>query len=110
MKSSDDHFDRNPWVSTRRTGQITKIMPVDFISGYGSEIPIRPASTRPAAPSSPAAAPDSFDATAAFKSAQSQTPGVRPEKVARASELLADGNYPSDKVLNQLAGFLASRL
>ena len=109
MKSSDDQFDWDKWVLTRWSRQ-TKNMPVDFINGYGSEIPIRPASVRPAAPQAPATTPDSLDTTAAFKSAQNQTPTARPEKIARASELLADGGYPSDKVLNQLAGFLAGKL
>ena len=39
-----------------------------------------------------------------------QSPQVRPEKVAQANALLSDGNYPSDKALSQLAGFLAQRL
>ncbi|HEV2693989.1 MAG TPA: hypothetical protein VG347_13930 [Verrucomicrobiae bacterium] len=85
-------------------------MPVDFINGYSSEIPIRPATTRPAAPTTPAATPDSLDTTAAFKSAQNQTPSSRPEKIARASALVADGSYPSDQDLNKLAGFLADKL
>jgi hypothetical protein len=109
MKSSDDQFDWDKWVLTRWSRQ-TKNMPVDFINGYGSEIPIRPASVRPAAPQSPAAAPDSLDTTAAFKSAQNPAPSSRPDKIARASELLADSSYPSNKVLNQLAGFLAGKL
>lgn len=109
MKSSDDQFDWDKWVLTRWSRQ-TKNMPVDSINGYGSEIPIRPASVRSAAPRSPVSTPDSLDTTAAFKSAQNQTASSRPEKIARASELLADGNYPSDKTLNQLAGFLAPRL
>jgi len=109
MKSSDDQFDWDKWVLTRWSRQ-TKNMPVDFINGYGSEIPIRPAPVRTSAPKASAAAPDSLDTTAAFKSAQNQAPTVRPEKIARASELLADSSYPSDKVLNQLAGFLAGKL
>ena len=109
MKSSDDQFDWDKWVLTRWSRQ-TKNMPVDLINGYGSDLPIRPASVRVAAPQSPAAAPDSLDTTAAYKSAQAQTPSARPEKIARASELLADANYPSDQDLNRLAGFLSSRL
>lgn len=109
MKSSDDQFDWDNWVLTRWSRQ-TKNMPVDLINGYGSDLPIRPASVRVAAPKTPAAAPDSLDTTAAFKAAQAQTPSARPEKIARASALLADGNYPSDQDLNRLAGFLSSRL
>jgi hypothetical protein len=109
MKSSDDQFDWDKWVLTRWPRQ-TKTMPVDSINGYGSEIPIRPASVRSAAPASPVITPDSPDTTTAFKPAQNQTASLRPDKIARASELLADANYPSDKVLNQLAGFLAGKL
>jgi anti-sigma28 factor (negative regulator of flagellin synthesis) len=39
-----------------------------------------------------------------------QSSASRPEKVAQASALLSNGNYPSDAALNQLAGFLARRL
>ncbi len=109
MNPSDDHFDNDDWVFARWSRQ-KNIMPVNFITGYGSEIPIRPATTRPAASATTSSATDSFDTTAAFQSAQNQTPAARPEKIARASELLADGNYPSAKVLNQLAGFLAGKL
>ena len=101
MNPADDHFDNDDWVFARWSRQ-NKIMPVNFINSYGSEIPIRPATT--------SSATDSFDTTAAFQSAQNQTPAARPDKIARASELLADGNYPSAKVLNQLAGFLAGKL
>jgi len=84
-------------------------MPVDFINGYGSDLPLRPASVRSAVPK-PVTALDSFDSTDALKTAQNQTPVLRPEKIARARELLADPGYPSDKVLNQLARQLAARL
>jgi hypothetical protein len=109
MKSSDDQFDWDDWVLTRWSRQ-TKNMPVDLINGYGSDLPIRPASVRATAPKAPAATPDSLDTTAAYKSAQTQTPPARPEKIARASALVADPNYPSDQDLNRLAGFLASKL
>ena len=110
MNSSDDHFDRDDWVVARWSHQI-KIMPVDFINGDGSALPIRQASTRPAAPKTSApAAGDSFDSTATLKSAQNPAASVRPEKIARASALLADPSYPDNQTLNQLAGFLAGRL
>jgi hypothetical protein len=110
MKSSDDHFDWDQKVFHRWFRQ-TKIMPVDFINGYGSELPIRQTSARPAASSRPSAAEaDSLATTGAFNASQNQASTSRPEKLARASELLADENYPSEKVLNQLAGFLADKL
>ena len=110
MNPSDEHFEWDGRILNRWSRQY-KIMPVDFIYGYGSEIPIRPASSRPAASaSSSGSAPDSFNTTAILKAAQNQSSISRPEKLARAQELLSDGNYPSDKVLNQLAGFLAAKL
>ena len=109
MKSSDDHFDWDTWVLTRWSRQ-TKYMPVDSINGYSPELPIRPATVRPATPQAPATAPDTLDTTDAFKSAQNPSPSSRPDKIARASALLADGNYPSEQVLNKLAGFLAGKL
>lgn len=110
MKSSDEHFDSDDWVYARWSRQ-NKIMPVDFINGYGAELPIRPATTRAAStPRFNAATPDSLDTTAAFQSAQKPAPQARPEKIARAAELLADPNYPSTKELDRLAGFLAGKL
>jgi len=109
MNPSDGHFERVGRIQNRFSRKY-KIMPVDFINGYGSEIPIRPSAPRPAASRAAEVTPDSFDTTEALKSSQNQPAATRPEKLARASELLADGNYPSDKVLNQLAAFLAARL
>ena len=109
MKSSDDHSDWDTWVLNRWSRQKNN-MPVDSINGYSPEIPIRPASARPAASAAPATGPDSLDTTAAFKSAQNQTPTSRPDKVARASALVADASYPSDQTLGRLAGFLATKL
>ncbi|HEX7654262.1 MAG TPA: hypothetical protein VF607_12205, partial [Verrucomicrobiae bacterium] len=85
---------------------------VDLINGYGADLPIRPATARAtSAPKTSAAAPDdSFNATETLQSAQNQSAASRPDKIARAKELLADGNYPSDQDLNKLAGHLSSRL
>lgn len=110
MKSSDDHFDWDAWVLTRWSRQ-NNIMPVDSINGYGSDLPLRPATARSAAPAaSSASAPDSLDTTAAFQAAQNQTTTSRPDKIARATALLSDPSYPSTQTLNQLAGFLAGKL
>ena len=35
---------------------------------------------------------------------------VRPEKVAQANALVADAGYPSDEVLNRMAGLLAQHI
>ena len=39
-----------------------------------------------------------------------ETPQIRPEAVARASALASDENYPSDELLNKMAGFLAGKI
>ena len=35
---------------------------------------------------------------------------IRPEAVTRASDLVADENYPSDELLNKMAGVLAGHM
>jgi len=50
----------------------------------------------------------SIGRTQALEQTLQETPQVRPEMVARASALVADENYPSDELLNKLAGHLAS--
>lgn len=109
MKSSDEHFEWDRRVLARWSLQ-NKNMPVDSINSYGPELPIRPASKRSTAPADFAAAADSFDTTAFLQSAQDRAATSRPEKIARAQALLADENYPSEKVLKQLAGFLTEKL
>jgi hypothetical protein len=52
----------------------------------------------------------SFDRTQALEKTLQQATPVRPEVVAKASALVADENYPSDSVLNQMAGLLSSKL
>ncbi len=52
----------------------------------------------------------SFEGTQALEKILQQTSPVRPEAVAKASSLVADENYPSDGMLNQLAGLLANKL
>jgi hypothetical protein len=50
-----------------------------------------------------------FERTQALEKTLKET-SVRPEAVARASALVADANYPSDKLLNRLAGVLAGHI
>jgi archaellum component FlaG (FlaF/FlaG flagellin family) len=88
-------------------------MEVDFNTGRN---PITGASQSIVRP--PAAAPvtESTDTTMPFERTQSleqslkDTSQVRPEKVAQASALIADPNYPSDETLNRMAGLLAKHL
>ena len=60
-----------------------------------------------------ATAPDntmSFDKTTSLQQTLKDSSQVRPEKVAQASALVADPNYPSDDVLDRLAGLLAKHI
>lgn len=50
-----------------------------------------------------------FERTQALEKTLKDTP-VRPETVARASALVADKNYPSDELLNKIAGVLAGSI
>jgi hypothetical protein len=106
MNPSDEQFDWDKRLLARWSSQI-KIMPINLINGFGPEIPIRPASTRPTTTAGSNAG--SFDTTE-FTSVRSQPTEVRPEKIARAQALLADESYPSEKALKQLAGFLTEKL
>jgi len=108
MSRADEHFERDEWLA-RRSPNFYKIMVVEFNTGGTNYIPIRPASARAASPTADASSA-SFDASASLQQTLQQSPQVRPEKVAQASALLSDGNYPSDADLSRLAGFLANRL
>ncbi len=110
MNPSDEQFERGG-RSLNRLSRQCKMMRVNFINGSSSEVPIRHAFANPklsVASSDPA--PGSFDATAILLTAKKQLRAAHPEAVALARALLNDENYPSDKVLNQLAGFLAAKL
>jgi len=50
-----------------------------------------------------------FERTQALEKTLSGS-SVRPEIVARASALAADENYPSDELLNKVAGVLAGHI
>ena len=52
----------------------------------------------------------SFDRTQALEESVKAIPQVRPEKVAQASALAADPNYPSNILLNKMAGLFAANL
>ena len=108
MSRADEYFERDEWLASR-SPNFYKIMVVEFNTGGTNFIPVRQASARPAK----AMADDSsvsFEASQSLQQTLKQGPSVRPDKVAQASALVSDGIYPSDAVLNRLAGFLASRL
>jgi len=81
-----------------------KLNPGLSVNAGASQPVIRQPSTQPADTAM------SFERTQALENILQQTSPVRPEAVARASSLVADENYPSDGMLNQLAGLLANKL
>ena len=110
MSRADDQYDMNEWPRGR-SQHFAKIMIVEFNTGGANYIPVQQASPRP----TPATGAAGGDASVSFSTqtlqdALQQSGQARPEKVAQASALLSDGNYPSDADLNRLAGFLANRL
>ena len=52
----------------------------------------------------------SFNQTTSLEQALKNSAQVRPEKVAQASALVADPSYPSDEVLDRMAGLLAQHI
>jgi hypothetical protein len=50
-----------------------------------------------------------FERTQALEKTLKES-SIRPETVARASALVADENYPSDELLNKVAGVLAGHI
>lgn len=62
--------------------------------------------------SDPVAVEDSasFPATDSLNGQLSSMSTVRPDKVAAAKDLVADGNYPSDKDLSRIASLLADHI
>jgi hypothetical protein len=52
----------------------------------------------------------SFSTAHSFNSQLSAAATVRPDKVAAAKDLVADGNYPSENDLSRIAGLLAAHL
>lgn len=85
-------------------------MEVDFNPGRypiagASQSAVRRSTETPAADTSM-----SFERTKSLEQSLKDTSQVRPEKVARASALVADASYPSDETLNRMAGLLATHL
>lgn len=85
-------------------------MEVDFNTGRnpitGSTQPIvRQPAVVPAAENNM-----SFERTQSLEQSLKDTSQIRPEKVAQATALVSDPNYPSDETLNRMAGLLAQHL
>jgi anti-sigma28 factor (negative regulator of flagellin synthesis) len=66
----------------------------------------QPPARQSATPASPD--PVSFSASDSLNSQLSTLSTVRPDQVARAKALVADGNYPSDEVLHRVADRLVN--
>ena len=71
------------------------------ISSGNQLAPRREASSAAANPAT------SFEQTSALEQSLKNASQVRPDAVAQASALASDPNYPSDDVLDRLAGLLA---
>lgn len=52
----------------------------------------------------------SFDQTQSLEQSLRNSAQVRPEKVAAATALVADAGYPSDEILDRMAGLLAEHI
>jgi hypothetical protein len=112
MSRADDQYDMNEWPGSR-SQHFAKIMIVEFNTGGANYIPVQQGSPRPTAAATGGAAGTEASvsfSTQTLQDALKQSGQARPEKVAQASALLSEGNYPSDADLNRLAGFLANRL
>lgn len=84
-------------------------MEIEFNTGgipdFGGSQSIARKSTTP-----PAASPVSLSSTDSLKNQMSSLSDVRPDKVAKARDLVSDPDYPSDDVLGKVAGKLASHI
>ena len=84
-------------------------MVIEFnTSRIPSGSPSQPTARPSAAPSATDQA--SFSGTDSINDQMSTLSTVRPDKVAAARDLVADGNYPSDNDLSRMAGLLATHL
>jgi hypothetical protein len=86
-------------------------MIVEFNSGGANFIPVQQAGSR----QTDSASANDNDSSVSFSSQSLQaalkaSADPRPEKVAQATALASDANYPSDSDLNRMAGYFASRI
>jgi hypothetical protein len=84
-------------------------MEIEFNTGgsVGKPDPGKPAARREP---TPAVSEGASFRTDALESSLKELPPVRPEKVERAKQLLADVQYPPDATLNGIANLLAMHL
>ena len=84
-------------------------MEVEFNAGLAVNNPVSQPPVR-REPAQPAGNVMSFEYTQALEQTLKETPAVRPGVVEKATALVADANYPSDEVLNRVAGVLAQNI
>jgi len=83
-------------------------MEIEFNTGRIPRMgPGQPAVRPGSAPSSSDAV--SFSASESLKNQLSTISTVRPEQVARATELVSDKGYPPDDVLDRIAALIAAK-
>lgn len=85
-------------------------MEVDFNTGSSPATDYSQPVVRRQPSATPAANTMSFERTTSLQQSAKDASQVRPEKVAQAGALVADPSYPSDEVLNRMAGLLAQHL
>jgi hypothetical protein len=83
-------------------------MEIEFNPGQKANVEVsapvaRRENTQPAENTMP------FERTQALEKSLKES-SIRPEAVARANALVADENYPSDELLNKVAGVLAGHI
>ena len=111
MRDADDNLRGDS--PQRLPPKYFKIMVVEFNTGGANYIPVRQAPTRPAGATASDTDGDndvSFETHQLAQSLPKPTAAVRSDKVAAATALVADPNYPSDAQLSKLAGLLAKHL
>lgn len=108
MNRADEHFEREERQASR-SPNLKKIMVVEFNTGGTNYLPVSQATARRATTSATDDSSVSLSTQSLQQTLQQYTQ-ARPDKVAQASALANDSNYPSDTALDQLAGFLAKRL
>jgi len=85
-------------------------MEVDFHPGHSPIIGYNQPAVRRDLPTAKADNTMSFERTNSLEQSLKDAPQVRPEKVAQANALVADASYPSDELLNRVAGLLAKHI
>jgi hypothetical protein len=85
-------------------------MEVDFNPGRSPITGYNPPVVRRETPAIAADNTMSFDQTTSLEQSLRDSSQVRPEKIAQANALVADAGYPSDEVLNRMAGLLAQHI